>query len=100
MLKKILAILAFLYASVAFAAVDVNKASAAELDSVKGIGPTTTKLILEARKKGEFKSWEDFTARVKGIGATRAAQLSDNGLTVGGAVFKKAAADKKDAAKK
>lgn len=39
MLKKILAILAMLYAAAAFAAVDVNKASAADLDGVKGIGP-------------------------------------------------------------
>ena len=44
MLKKILAILAFLSASVAFAAVDVNKASAAELDGIKGIGPGTSKM--------------------------------------------------------
>ena len=35
MLKKILVILAMLYAAASFAAVDVNKATAAELDSVK-----------------------------------------------------------------
>lgn len=39
MLKKILAIVAMLYAAAAFAAVDVNKATAAELDGIKGIGP-------------------------------------------------------------
>lgn len=96
MLKKILAVLAMLYAFAAFAAVDVNKASAAELDGVKGIGPGTSKTILAERKKGEFKDWADFIARVKGVGETRAAKLSAEGLTVNGAAFKPAAAAKKD----
>lgn len=97
MLKKILAILAFLFASAtAFAAVDVNKATEAELDAIKGIGPGTSKMILDERKKGEFKSWEDFIARVKGVGDTRAANLSEAGLRVGGKTYK-AAADKKEA---
>ena len=39
MLKKILALVAMLYAAACFAAVDVNKATAADLDSIKGIGP-------------------------------------------------------------
>jgi len=47
MLKKILAVLAMLYAAACFAAVDVNKASAAELDSVKGIGPAISTKIVE-----------------------------------------------------
>lgn len=100
MLKKILALLAMLYAAAAFAAVDVNKASAADLDGVKGIGPTTSKAIIDERKKGgEFKSWDDLISRVKGIGESKAASLSKEGLTVNGAEFKKAAANdaKKDA---
>lgn len=96
MLKKILAVLAMLYAFAAFAAVDVNKASAAELDGVKGIGPGTSKIILAERKKGEFKDWADFIARVKGVGEARAAKLSAEGLTVNGAAFKPAAAAKKE----
>jgi len=96
MLKKLLAIALMLFASLAMAAVDVNKATEAQLDSVKGIGPVTTKLIMSERKKGEFKSWEDFIERVKGIGDDRAAKLSAEGLTVNGAAFKGAAATKKD----
>ncbi|MGZ5848396.1 MAG: ComEA family DNA-binding protein [Ramlibacter sp.] len=89
MLKKILAILAFLMsAAVAMAAVDVNKASEAELDSVKGIGPGTSKLIVTERKKGEFKNWDDFITRVKGVGEKRATHLSEAGLTVGGTSYK------------
>lgn len=88
MFKKILAILAFLMsAAVAMAAVDVNKATEAELDSVKGIGPGTSKLILSERKKGEFKDWNDFITRVKGVGEKRATSLSDAGLTVGGKAY-------------
>src|SRR4051812_31520300 len=97
MLKKILVILALLYASVSFAAVDVNKASAAELDAVKGIGPATSKHIVDERKKGEFKSWEDFISRVKGVGEGNAAKFSEAGLTVKGDAYKKAADSKKDA---
>jgi len=92
MLKKILAIVAMLYAAVCFAAVDVNKASAAELDSVKGIGPAVSTKILDERKKGNFKDWNDFIERVKGVGEGNAAKFSTQGLTVNGAGFKGAAA--------
>ena len=51
MLKKILATLAMLFAAAAFAAVDVNKATAAELDGIKGIGPGISGKILDERKK-------------------------------------------------
>jgi len=95
MLKKILAVLMMLYAAAAMAAVDVNKGTAADLDGIKGIGPGTTKLIMEERKKGEFKDWADFIKRVKGVGEVRAGKLSDEGLTVNGEAFKKAS--KKDA---
>lgn len=94
MLKKILAVLVMLYATLAMAAVDVNKATEAQLDSVKGIGPVTSKLIMSERKKGDFKSWEDFIERVKGVGDDRAAKLSAEGLTVNGAAFKGAVAKK------
>ena len=96
MLKKLLAILAMLYAAASFAAVDVNKASAADLDGIKGIGPTMSKRIMDERKKGQFKSWEDFISRVKGVGEGTAATYSKDGLTVNGDSFKGAAATKKD----
>lgn len=88
MLKKIIAVFAMLLASVAFAAVDANKATTTDLDSVKGIGPVTSKLIVTEREKGPFKSWEDFVSRVKGIGDSRATKLSADGLTIDGASYK------------
>jgi competence protein ComEA len=99
MFKKILALVVTLCAAVAFAAaaaVDVNKATEAQLDAVKGIGPATSKAILAERKKGEFKDWADFIARVKGIGDKKAETLSKEGLTVGGEAYKPAAAAKKE----
>lgn len=97
MWKKLLAALVMCCAAaVAMAAVDVNKATEAELDGLKGIGPVTSKLILSERKKGPFKDWQDFIARVKGVGESRAAKFSEEGLTVNGQEFKAAAATKKD----
>jgi competence protein ComEA len=93
MLKKILALFVALYAAVAMAAaVDVNKASAAELDGIKGIGPAISGKIIDERKKGTFKDWQDFIDRVKGVGEGNAAKFSAEGLTVNGAAFKGAAA--------
>ena len=92
MLKKILAFVVMLYAAVAFAAVDVNKASAAELDGIKGIGPAISGRIIDERKKGNFKDWGDFIERIKGVGEGNAAKFSAEGLTVGGSAYKTAAA--------
>lgn len=92
MLKKILAFVVMLYAAVAFAAVDVNKATAAELDGIKGIGPAISGKIIDERKKGNFKDWGDFIDRVKGVGQGNAAKFSNEGLTVGGSAYKTAAA--------
>ncbi len=91
MLKKILALMAMLYAAACFAAVDVNKATAAELDGIKGIGPGISTKILDERKKGNFKDWTDFVERVKGVGEGNAAKFSAEGLTVNGDAFKGAA---------
>ncbi len=88
MLKKILAALVMLYAAVAFAAVDVNKATAADLDGVKGIGPAISSKILAERKNGNFKDWNDFISRVSGIGEGNASKLSAAGLTVAGTSYK------------
>ena len=88
MLKKILCTIALVWAAVASAAVDVNKATAAELDSVKGIGPSLSGKILDERKKSNFKDWADFISRVKGMGDKNAAKFSSEGLTVNGAGFK------------
>lgn len=95
MFKQILALMAFLSALSCYAALDINKASEAELDSIKGIGPGTSSKILLERKKGNFKDWNDFITRVQGIAEVKAANFSGEGVTVNGAVFKAAPAAKK-----
>ena len=87
MLKKILVIVAALYASVCSAAVDINQAGAAELDSFNGIGPAISSRILDERTRGDFKDWGDFVKRVKGMGEKNAIKFSANGLTVNGTAF-------------
>jgi competence protein ComEA len=87
MLKKILAVMAMLFAAASFAAVDVNKGTAADLDGIKGVGPAMSKRILDARKEGEFKDWPDFMQRVKGVKEKKAEKLSAEGLTVNGKAF-------------
>jgi competence protein ComEA len=87
MIKKLLLAVATLVASMgfAFAQVDVNKADAAALDSVKGVGPAMSKTIIDERTKaGPFKDWADFQKRVKGVADKRATQLSKAGLQVNG----------------
>jgi len=63
-------------------ALELNTANEAELDSVRGLGPSSTARILDAREQGLFKDWDDFMRRVKGIKPTTAAKLSATGLTV------------------
>lgn len=94
MFKRLLAALLAFSASLALAAVDVNTASVADLDSIKGIGPGTSSKIVDARKSTKFKDWGDFIARVPGIGDKRAVKLSGEGLTVNGQAFKASSAAK------
>ncbi|QEI05459.1 helix-hairpin-helix domain-containing protein [Pigmentiphaga aceris] len=65
-------------------AVDVNTATLSDLETVRGIGPKTAESILQERQKGgAFKSFDDFSGRVRGIGTKRAEKLREAGLTVG-----------------
>ncbi|KND56615.1 Flagellar hook-length control protein FliK [Candidatus Paraburkholderia kirkii] len=87
MLKKLLMLcLAFMLSiGAAFAAVDVNTANQAALESVKGLGPVKSKAIVDERtKNGPFKDADDLANRVKGLGTKSVANLEQNGLTIGG----------------
>ena len=87
MFKQIILALGMLVAATAFAAVDINKATQAELEAIKGIGPSLSAKILSERQKGPFKDWNDLTSRVKGVGDAAASRLSQNGLTINGSAF-------------
>jgi competence ComEA-like helix-hairpin-helix protein len=74
------------WASLAFAAVDINSANEADLDKIKGVGPAKAKAIIEERKKnGPFKDLDDVAARVKGIGDKTVATWKKSGeVSIGG----------------
>lgn len=91
MWKKLLILATSLYAALCFAAVDANKASQDELTQIKGIGPAIAERIVDARKQGNFKSWDDLIERVKGVASTSASKFSEAGLTVNGQSMKGAA---------
>jgi competence protein ComEA len=100
MLKKTLLLALTLAASTCFATVEVNQATEAELDGVKGLGPSSTARILKARGNGAFKDWADFMGRVKGIKPPTASKLSKEGLTVNASPYPEAGAGvAKDAGK-
>lgn len=82
----IAACLALLSASI-FAGTEANLATEAELDNVKGLGPSSTARIMKARTQAPFTDWPDFLKRVKGFKPTKAEALSNAGLTVNGAPY-------------
>lgn len=77
------------WAQVASPSVEINTASEAELDSVRGIGPDLNARIRAQRDQRPFADWTDFIARIKPMGPARARQLSDAGLRVAGQPFGK-----------
>lgn len=50
-------------AAAAAGRINLNTASAEDLDKLPQIGPARAKAIVEARAKGKFKNWDDFVAR-------------------------------------
>lgn len=88
MLKKLLMLCIALALSISAgwaAAVEVNTADQAALESVKGIGPVHAKAIIDERtKNGPFKNADDLAARVKGLGTKSVTNLEAAGLTVNG----------------
>jgi competence protein ComEA len=85
MRKIVYALLAwFIAIQWAFAAVNINTATEAELDKLPGVGPAKAKAIIEDRKKnGPFKTADDLK-RVKGIGDKNFEKLKAE-ITVEGA---------------
>ncbi|MBX9893612.1 MAG: helix-hairpin-helix domain-containing protein [Nitrosomonas sp.] len=69
--------LLFLFTGTAFAAVNLNTATQAELESLQGIGPAKAKAIVEYREKnGAFTSVDDL-AKVAGVGPGIIKQIRD-----------------------
>lgn len=79
MLKKVIVGFLVLATSTLFgmSLSELNSASKAELMEINGIGEAKASAIIKERKKGKFKSFEDFQ-RVEGIGEQTAANLKNN----------------------
>jgi competence protein ComEA len=91
MIKRFLFVVLCLLSFASLAAVEVNQATAADLDGIKGIGPGLSGRIIAARDTAPFKDWADFVGRVSGVGEKTAARLSSEGLRVNGKKFSAAA---------
>jgi len=80
------AVLALLLAAMALPApaVELNDASQAELERIKGIGPELSGRILAQRAVRAFEGWADLMRRVPGVGTRSAQRLAAQGLTVAG----------------
>ena len=63
-------------------ALEVNHATEAELDGLRGLGPAFTRRILSERDIRPFADWPDLMRRVSGMGGVTAQKLSAQGLTV------------------
>ncbi len=87
MFKTLIATLLAFAAAAVLAATDINQATQADLEAVKGIGPAVAGKMLDERKKAPFKDWQDLMARVSGIKDAKAGKLSQAGLTVNGKTF-------------
>ena len=86
MWRRRLILFSGLLCSVAFA-LEINTATEAQLDGLKGVGPGLSGNILTERHKQPFKDWADLRRRVKGMGDKKARQLSAEGLTVDGVSY-------------
>ena len=65
-------------ANLAFAAVNLNTATQAELETLKGVGPTKAKSIIEYREQnGAFQSVDDLK-KVKGFGEKSVESLKND----------------------
>ena len=65
-------------------AVEVNQASQAELERLRGIGPAMSEQLIEQRTQRPFSDWDDLRRRVRGLGPASMRRLSAEGLTIGG----------------
>lgn len=83
----VVALVAIALSSAALAAApapakNVNTATAAELQTVKGVGEkTAAKIIAEREKNGPFTSLESMQSRVKGVGEKTVAHFKADGWT-------------------
>lgn len=80
-------------------ATEVNTASQADLERIKGIGTALSQRLLDERAKAPFTDWADLLRRTGGVKAAAAAKLSAGGLTVNGSAYVTAGASTEPASR-
>jgi competence protein ComEA len=86
-LAAVVACLVGLMLPLSTGALDLNTATQADLEAVKGIGPALSQRLLDARAERAFAGWADLQHRVPGVGASTARRWSAQGVTVGGEAY-------------
>jgi len=83
---SVVSMLAGIGMSMSAQALDLNAATAEQLQDLRGVGPRTAQIIVQERNRaGRFESLEDLSDRVRGIGPKRIQALQAAGLRVSGA---------------
>ena len=86
--RRVLGVLGALCVVGAAHALELNQASEAELDGLRGMGPALNRQVRHARAQHAFTDWADFQARVAGVGTSKARAFSEQGLTVNGQTYR------------
>ena len=63
-------------------AIDANRATAEQLQTLRGIGPAMAARIIAERERQPFATLDDLARRVRGVGARRLRQWQEAGLLV------------------
>ena len=83
---SVVSMLAGIGMSMSAQALDLNAATAEQLQDLRGVGPRTAQIIVQERNRaGRVESLEDLSDRVRGIGPKRIQALQAAGLRVMGA---------------
>lgn len=64
--------------------VDLNQATRAEIEAVRGVGVELAERVLSARAHGPFRNWGDARRRVKGLGKRAMAGFAEANFHIAG----------------
>jgi len=63
---------------------DLNQATRAEIEAVRGVGVELTERLLQARAQGHFVDWADLRRRVKGLSRRAMEGFAEAGFRIRG----------------